>query len=756
MAKKAFVNLKNLAKEHFYVAILLLFSLFFFHSIIGSSKIMNNIHYINDVTFYSYNMKESLGNKELPLWTPYFYSGRPLFAQPEYYFIDFNLLLILLTGNIYLAMNFSAITHLFLAGLGMYFLVLFLSGSRKAGFISALIYMFNGFVHTFVVPGNIMVIEGYSLVPFILLFTIRALKGRNLVFNSVMAGLFAAFLIFTGGVIFIPYIFLLIAVYSLIYLIGKNFLNRALKLIMAGSLIFAVGFGVSAIKLLPGIEFMGLSNRGAGIPYQEYLGEPIKISNFAFAFVTNAFLKGEHISSAIGIAGFILLLFGFYKFRNKLVLFSALIAALSLLMSSESFLAKALYNVPVYSQTRHIERSIFLFAFASSVLAGFGFVNLESLAGKCKKISRNMVFAIAVSLIFFELFMLQEFPQAVNTVEPNNIPILEHMGKDKQQFRTINLALSDLIGATGYNYYSQLGISEIKGGSGIWFNDYLQYLAVAQNAPAKFWGVLNNKYAIASKNISVEGLSYIGRFEACRDCAIREAWGPYLYKNEIYFPRYYVVPNSVLVVGDNGLAKKVIYTLMLQEWNPKNTVLIEGMDGARIEDYDAALLKKFDFILLLSPAGQESIAKLREYAEQGGAIVPDILNGRNSISADDINSIFNKTSGNYREIGISQYSNNKIALGLNGEKGWLVASERFAYFPGWTSRINGENIEMFRANNAITALYLDGAKGKLTFEYKPKPYKKGRLISIIASIALIAYFGHFAYAKFNSGDSNQA
>ena len=108
-------DIKDFAKRHFYVFLLLLLSLLFFHSLIGSGKIMSNIHYINDVTFYSYNVKESLKDGDLPLWTPYFYSGRPLFAQPEYHFIDINFLLILLTGNIYFAMNFSAITYLFIA-----------------------------------------------------------------------------------------------------------------------------------------------------------------------------------------------------------------------------------------------------------------------------------------------------------------------------------------------------------------------------------------------------------------------------------------------------------------------------------------------------------------------------------------------------------------------------------------------------------------------------------------------------------------
>ena len=91
------IKAKALAKEHYYIAILLLLSLFFFHSILGTAKILSNVHYVNDVTFYSYNMKKALSEGTLPLWTPYYYSGRPLFAQPEYYFIDFNLFIILLT-----------------------------------------------------------------------------------------------------------------------------------------------------------------------------------------------------------------------------------------------------------------------------------------------------------------------------------------------------------------------------------------------------------------------------------------------------------------------------------------------------------------------------------------------------------------------------------------------------------------------------------------------------------------------------------
>ena len=743
--KEYLIKIKNFAGENYYVFILLLLSLVFFYSILSPNKILNNVHYINDVTFYSFNMKESIKQGSLPLWTPYYYSGRPLFAQPEYYFIDFNLLLILLTGNIYLAMNFSVIIHLFLAGLGMYLLVSYLSESKKAAFISAFIYMFNGFVHTFAVPGNIMVMEGYSLIPFILFFTIKALKGKEFVFNSVIAGLFVAFQIFTGGVIFLPYLFVLIAVYSVSYLVDKNFQNKLLKLFIVGLIIGAVGFGISAVKLLPGLEFLNLSNRQSGVPYQEYLGEPVLVKNFVFAFISNIFSAGSGISSAVGIMGFALLILGFYKYKNKIIWFSAVVVLLSFFMSTESFLSKFLFHVPIFDQTRHIERAIFLFAFAASILAGFGFLNLEMLIEKYNKINKKIIFSVIIFLIFFELFLIQKVPQSVDVIQPKDIPILNYMSKDTSASRTINLALSDFIGATGYNYYAQYGISEIKGGSGIWFGDYYNYLIRASGQPAKMYGILNNKYAISNKKIDLKGFRLIDRFKDCRECTLWEAFGPYLYNNTNYLPRYYIAPNSILIAGSNDLVQGLIYAVMQQNFQPNSTVLVEG---TKINDYSIEFLKKFNVIFLVQGSVDDSsIPKLRQYADQGGKIIPDLFNGQNTVTSNDVDKLFNSTNGVYAEAKIDDYKNNKVVIDLNGEKGWLVASERFAHFPGWTASINGKQVEMLKADNIITAVYLDGEKGKLEFEYAPASYETGKLITIIAVLIIIIYFGYLFYSK---------
>ena len=83
-------KLKGFVKNHFYVLILLVIVLVFFSGILSSSKILDNVHYINDMTFQSENIKKYLHeNGAFPLWTPYFYAGHPFIAIPEYYIFDF-------------------------------------------------------------------------------------------------------------------------------------------------------------------------------------------------------------------------------------------------------------------------------------------------------------------------------------------------------------------------------------------------------------------------------------------------------------------------------------------------------------------------------------------------------------------------------------------------------------------------------------------------------------------------------------------
>ncbi|MBI2658932.1 hypothetical protein HYX05_02400 [Candidatus Woesearchaeota archaeon] len=735
-----------------FIASIFILSLFFLNSILHEGAILDNIHYINDLTFLSYNTKESLKNNELPLWTPYFYAGHSMLAIPESYMFDLNFLFIYLFRNIYLAMNLALILYFFLAGIGIYILVYNLAANKKAAFISAIIYMFNGFMHSFIIHGHINVLEGYALLPFVFLFVYKALKSKMWIFYSILAGICFALQILSGSMIFFFYTALLVFFYMAFSLIGKSFASRLIKAGFIGIVIVVVALGVAAIKLLPVLEFTKLSNRAVNVSFEEFLGHPVNLKEIARILVTD--IGYADTSAAVGIIGMILLICSFLNYKKKIIAFSLILVVFSLLFASGTFVADIMYKIPGFDKQRHIERALMLFAFAASILIAYGFIILSEKLRKYTAYLKyeNLFFAGIVFLILLELLFLQDIPKGIKVTEPDEIKLLDYISKDNSMLRTINLAQKDIIGSAGYNYYAQKGISEVKGGGGIWVNDYVAFVGIAQQSlNSKMLSVLNVKYIVSDKMLEADNLSLVGKFNECRECPVGNAFGPYLFKNERFLPRYHVVPNAILVVGSNLQVKQLIYNLMFLNWEPKNAVMIEGTN---INDYSVDFLEKFKIIFLLRDSvDQNGIGKLREYVNKGGTIVPDILNGKNSISDEEITAMFSKIAGSYKEINISEYSNNKVALNLDGETGWLVLAERFAYFPGWSAKINGRDVKVLNSDNVISSLYLDGEKGTLTFEYKPDSYRRGKLASSLAVVAIAIYLGRLIYKKkIKSGD----
>ena len=732
-------------KSHIiFVAFLFILSLFFFNGILHNGVILDNIHYINDLTFHSYNVKEALKNNEFALWTPYFYGGHPLLAIPENYMLDFDFLLIYLSKNIYLSMNIAAILYFFLAGLGMYLMICSLVNNKKAAFISAIVYAFNGFMHSFIISGHINILEGYALIPFIFLFAHKALKSREWVFYSILAGIFFALQILSGSMITFFYTALILSFYLAFNLINKNFAGILMKSVFVAVIMAATALSLASIKLLPVLEFTKMSSRAINVSFSEFLGHPIELHDIARVAITNIGYSGT--SAAIGIIGFILMIYGFFGYKKRIVAFSIFLVSFSLLFASGTFAADLMYKTPGFDRMRHVERALLMFVFAGSILAAYGFI---SLSDKLKKYPlylkyENLLFVVVVLLMLLELLFLQTTPSSAKIIEPKDIKLLDYISGDSSIFRTANLAQKDIVGAAGYNYYAQKGISEVKGGGGIWLNDYVGFLYIAQQYfNPKIFGILNVKYFVSESELKANNITLAKKFEECKECAVWNAFGPYLYKNELFLPRYFVVPNGILVLGDSNMVKQLINNIMFQNWEPKDNVFVEGTN---INDYDIGFLKKFSAIILLKDSiDQNSLSKLKEYKAHGGKIIPDILNGQNSISNDDINIHFNNTGQGYTEINVKEYSNNKVALDLNGEKGWLVASERFAHFPGWSASINGDELKIFKANSVISALYLDGFKGNLVFEYSPASYKKGKYISIFALLIIIIYTGYFIY-----------
>ena len=518
-------------------------------------------------------------------------------------------------------------------------------------------------------------------------------------------------------------------------------------IIRANRISFTIDKNVIIIELICNSSVGIVSNRNSFFSITSIVGKffDMTVVDFSVLIVLELVdLSGAGFSGAVGIASSILLLFGMLSFRKRIVIFSMLLAILSVLLASGTFIAEFLYKLPGFGQMRHIERALVMFVFIAPLIVAFGYNNLVDMIKKYNKNIREwVIFLVIAILLVIELVALQPLPASTDAAKPEDIPILKEISKDQRNFRIANYALSTPIGASGYNYYTQLGIPSIKGGGGIWMNDYVEYLAIAQQAaPSKMFGILNGKYIVSDRKIDDNGLSLKQEFRECRECSIWEVYGPYLYENKRYVLEAFIVSNAVLLVGNDKDIADLSYRLIIENLDPSSTVLIH--DKNSISDYSINDLGKFNSIILLSgSAAQNDVPKLQKYSEKG-KILPNVIEGENTISSESLANAFKSNTG--KELELKQVSVNEYSMDLNGEKGWLVLSERFAHFPGWTAKINGKSLKLYKADMVISAVYLDGEKGKLTFKYYPESFRKGKIITLITALILLIYGFYIVYS----------
>ena len=130
--------------------------------------------------FSTFEARE-LSAGRLPLWNPYTYAGAPFWADAQSAVLyPFSLLTLLLSGlsaggfSLF-ALELEAIFHFWLAGIFMYLFARRVTQSRSAGFVSALVFAFGGYL-TGYPSQQLAVLEVDVWLPLILFFIDRALR----------------------------------------------------------------------------------------------------------------------------------------------------------------------------------------------------------------------------------------------------------------------------------------------------------------------------------------------------------------------------------------------------------------------------------------------------------------------------------------------------------------------------------------------------------------------------------------------------
>jgi hypothetical protein len=326
----------------------------------------------------------------IPLWNPYVFGGMPFWAHFEStIFYPLDILFLFMSPEH--AYGFTMCLHLIIAAWAMYFLARSLGMGHAAGFVSAIVYGFNGYIIPTMSKGQMFRMQAYIWIPLILFFLNKALKSKRPYLYGMVAGLLWGFQILSGSPQDAFYTFFV----SFLFLVFQSeFRRRVLantRLILGlFALFFLVGAGIAAIQIIPAFEFMGLSVRAALDDYALMtIGSypPEGIITALMPYFYGSYLKWNFWVSGIpwsipfynlyvGILPLLLLFFISYRgiTRDRILAFALVLACLVFFLALGANLPiyKWLFHLPGFDRIRAPEKIIVIWAFAWSLLAGKG------------------------------------------------------------------------------------------------------------------------------------------------------------------------------------------------------------------------------------------------------------------------------------------------------------------------------------------------------------------------------------------------
>ncbi len=337
------------------------------------------------VAFAGYQFQR-MAQGEIPLWNPYNNGGLPFIADTQAaVFYPPRLLTIALSilagGWRYNALQLEAVFHVLLYSLLMYLFVRRLtlgqSGSVYGAFIAAIIAAYGGFISGYA-PLQLAILEALVWLPLALTGILEATRAEKIGWRCIALSGVALGLSWLAGhpqtswfMTYLLIAWLAYCIYQQPNLPNQNiFRTRWRFFLLGGLLLGAVTFGITAVTLLPGIEYLlltartdlGFDAKGNGFPFQDVL-------QFIFPGSVSVFSP-----LYVGIPALILAFIAIHQ-RLKSAIFWLIVFIVGLLHSfgANSAFFYTLYNLlPGLRFFRGQERAALLVANSLAILAGMG------------------------------------------------------------------------------------------------------------------------------------------------------------------------------------------------------------------------------------------------------------------------------------------------------------------------------------------------------------------------------------------------
>lgn len=323
-------------------------------------------------------VRDALRGGRLPLWEPAIFGGFPFLAQPQgntFYPPNWiNLIVPVRVG-----VSLTTLFHVWLAGFGMYLFTRFMGSRRTPALLAGIGFAFGGLLAGRLWAGHQPVYAVFIWTPLVLLGLAWAVERRSWA-ASILAGMPIALSILAGHIPSFLYVSMIWAAFAL-YLLITHAGARA-TVIRAAVLSLFVGLALSAVQLVPFLQFTAASGRVAEADYDfatdyslppahlitlivpEFFGEPTRVGYWSVP----TFEELTYYAGILAVLGIALAL----RRPDRLTWFyiALIIFGLWLALGRYGVLYELAYRfLPPFRLVRAPGRAAFLFLFSASALS---------------------------------------------------------------------------------------------------------------------------------------------------------------------------------------------------------------------------------------------------------------------------------------------------------------------------------------------------------------------------------------------------
>lgn len=659
-------------------------------------------------------LSQNLKSLNLPAWTNEIGQGFPILADGIIgtFYIP-NLIIFSFSPQNW-SIPVMYLSTFLICSTGMYFLLKELKMTPFIAIMGALSYTFCASMILHVQHFNF--IQSASLLPLIMLFTVKLLRSSSIK-NSLLLLILFSQLFFTGFFQIFVYstlVFpLLIVVHQ--YLTQKSFL----KILVIYLFIIVFSLLISSAQLLPSIELNSKSSRSENLNALNILGD-FPMSPFDLVTYLNPFIQGQakngtansmnwaeegiywESTSYIGILPIFLsilsLFFIFKKGKKETIVYLifALFAFLTILMSLGKFSpTHILFSFPPLNLFRVPSRFILFTQFFLVILSAYSADKIIQMSPS--KLKRH-ISTLLMLLIAADIFLVWWSYNPVGSFKKwTHIPeTAQLIKKIDQNSRIISFGCLE---AWNKTFLKEGWKSKLE-------TYYIDRNCLNPNINIMFG--LNN-FNIYT-NLSTR------RYDLQNSILLNDIK---LNENEI------IIGEKSKTILDNSYVRFILSTKEIKNNDYKKIFTIEN-DGVQFMIFESNKnlgIGKiyYKYKTVSSPDEYQSIYKDTDL--ESTVILEDKL------SNDNLEEGSNK-------VRLEKFTNDSFEFEAETNKpGVFVLSNSF--YPGWTAKIDGKVTEIFAANINNQAISIPTGSHKVSFSYQPKQLRIGLIITLISYLTIL-------------------